>query len=127
GSPLTVEGAKSRVGQVKNMLSQLNVLHDEGVVFRNNDLRFVFRLFAHNGNVDAVEIFSKKNQIVTDKAAIVPNSISQKEYSHAMAKYDMVFGIGPAGTGKTYLSVAMGISYLIQKKSFQNNSCPSSY
>ena len=45
-----------------------------------------------------------------------PKSLNQRSYLDAIEKYDMVFGIGPAGTGKTYLAVAMGVSFLLSKK-----------
>jgi phosphate starvation-inducible PhoH-like protein len=62
------------------------------------------------------EIFLDKVYISSKKKVITPKSIAQKQYIDAIRKHDMVFGIGPAGTGKTYLAMAMAVSYLMDRR-----------
>src|SRR3989338_8700605 len=81
--------------------NHIGITGDDDPVLRAE--RLIIRLFLDDKDADLREIFSEKIQVFTEKRFITPKSLSQKEYVYAIEKYDLVFGIGPAGTGKTYL------------------------
>ncbi len=69
-------------------------------------------VLSSDDRVNLKEIFLDKVYITSKKSAITPKSLAQKEYIDAIRNFDIVFGIGPAGTGKTYLAMAMAVSAL---------------
>lgn len=116
GNHINISGDDDFVYRVERLLTQLESLITEGFSLKNGDLRFIIRLFLDNKDTDVREIFSERIQVYTEKRFVTPKSLSQKEYVYAIEKYDLVFGIGPAGTGKTYLAMAMAVSGLMNKK-----------
>ena len=70
------------------------------------------RLLSGDDRTNLKEIFLDRVYITSKKSAVTPKSLAQKEYIDAIRKHDIVFGIGPAGTGKTYLAMAMAVSAL---------------
>ncbi|MEK6589739.1 MAG: PhoH family protein [Nitrospinota bacterium] len=116
GSHIGISGDDDPVDRVERLLTQLESLIAEGFSLRDGDLRFIIRLFLEDGDANVREIFTEKIQVYTEKKFITPKSLAQKEYIYAIEKYDLVFGIGPAGTGKTYLAMAMAISGLMRKR-----------
>jgi phosphate starvation-inducible PhoH-like protein len=116
GSHIGISGEDDPVDRVERLLTQLESLIAEGFSLRDGDLRFIIRLFLEDGDANVREIFTEKIQVYTEKKFITPKSLAQKEYIYAIEKYDLVFGIGPAGTGKTYLAMAMAVSGLMRKK-----------
>jgi phosphate starvation-inducible PhoH-like protein len=116
GNHISITGDDDHVYRVERLLTQLESLIAEGFSLKSGDLRFVIRLFLDDRDADLREIFSERIQVYTERRFITPKSISQKEYIYAIEKYDLVFGIGPAGTGKTYLAMAMAISGLMKKR-----------
>ena len=96
-----------------------------------NAIQFLANQFIINGNIENKDILSSidkfminekvKNQNVTDiiktpKKSIIPRSEKQKEYVRALRQSDIVISAGPAGTGKTFLAVAVGLTMLLEKK-----------
>lgn len=116
GSHIGISGEDDPVDRVERLLTQLESLIAEGFSLRDGDLRFIIRLFLEDGGANVREIFTEKIQVYTEKKFITPKSLAQKEYIYAIEKYDLVFGIGPAGTGKTYLAMAMAVSGLMRKR-----------
>lgn len=116
GNHINISGEDDFVYRVERLLTQLESLITEGFSLKNGDLRFIIRLFLDNKDTDVREIFSERIQVYTEKRFVTPKSLSQKEYVYAIERYDLVFGIGPAGTGKTYLAMAMAVSGLMNKK-----------
>jgi len=116
GNHIGITGDEDNTHRVEKLLTQVESLLEEGFSLKNGDLRFIIRLFLENRDVNLREIFSEKIQVYTEKRFITPKSLAQKEYIYAIENYDLVFGIGPAGTGKTYLAMAMAISSLMKKR-----------
>ncbi|MBA3037650.1 MAG: PhoH family protein, partial [Desulfobacterium sp.] len=77
-----------------------------------NDFDYALRLLSKDDSVKLKDIFLDTIYITAKKNSITPKSLAQKEYIDAMRNFDIVFGVGPAGTGKTYLAMAMGVSAL---------------
>jgi len=100
-----------RRGKTVNWDSQL-----KGFPVYSTDVGFAHRILSENRAVRLEEIFLDKVYISSKKRVITPKSIAQKHYIDAIRRHDMVFGIGPAGTGKTYLAMAMAVSYLMDRR-----------
>ncbi|MGD8303583.1 MAG: PhoH family protein, partial [Desulfobacterales bacterium] len=104
------ESIATRLAQ--NVLEQLYGLLKEGYPVHANDIDYAIRVLSGNDRADLKKIFLDTVFITSKKTTISPKSPAQKEYIDAMRNYDIVFGIGPAGTGKTYLAMAMAVSAL---------------
>ncbi|MBN1472811.1 MAG: PhoH family protein [Syntrophaceae bacterium] len=113
---INVLGDVEAVSLTINLLSQLYQIIECGYPIYTVDIDYAHRMLTGNKSVDLKKIFLDTVFISSKKRIITPKSIAQKQYIDSMRNYDMVFGIGPAGTGKTYLAMAMAISALLEKK-----------
>ncbi len=109
-------GAPERVGDVVSLLEDLAVLHDRGIQLSRSDLKTAIRLKQREPDTKIVRHFVDARIETPSRKSIVGRSRNQRLYIEAIRDNDLVFGIGPAGTGKTYLAVAMAVSLLDQKK-----------
>jgi len=98
------------------ILRQLYDLLKSGYPIYPNDVDYAVRVLSSDDRVDLKEIFLDTVYVTSKKRAITPKSRAQKEYIDAIRRYDIVFGIGPAGTGKTYLAMAMAVAALSSKQ-----------
>jgi len=112
GSKVFIQGEKFATGLAQNVLNQLYGLLKEGYPVHINDIDYAVRVLSGDDRAILKDIFLDTVFITSKKTAITPKSPNQKEYIEAMRKFDIVFGIGPAGTGKTYLAMAMAVSAL---------------
>jgi len=112
GNTLFFGGDKIAVNLAQDVLQQLYGLLKEGYPIHPHDIDYAIRILSGDDRVNLREIFLDTVYISSKKSAVTPKSIAQKEYIEAIRKYDIVFGIGPAGTGKTYLAMAMAVSAL---------------
>jgi len=102
--------ADLRVAQVGKLLGQLAALHRRGARLTRDDLKTAVSLAHRDPETDLVEHFIDGRVEASAKKTVVPKSANQRRYIQAIRKRDLVFGIGPAGTGKTYLAVALAVS-----------------
>ena len=118
GDELIVEGEKSAEQRVERIFEQLKALMAEGYELRNGDVKTAAQLIVDDGGVDLRDYFLKGGQKQPEgtKRRVNPKSTNQRRYLDAIEKYDIVFGVGPAGTGKTYLAMAQAVSFLLAKK-----------
>src|SRR5687767_9191487 len=117
GHDLMVEGDANSTARVARLMEQLGGLIDEGHSISDRDVKTAAQLIAKDADVDLREHFLKDGQLRTaGKRRIAAKSANQRKYLEAIDQYDIVFGIGPAGTGKTYLAMAQAVSYLLAKK-----------
>ena len=112
GTTVFIDGDEIAAALTINVLSQLYNLLKEGYPIHPNDIDFAVSVLSGNDRADLKEIFLDRVFITSKKSAVTPKSLAQKEYIDAIRKFDIVFGIGPAGTGKTYLAMAMAVSAL---------------
>jgi phosphate starvation-inducible PhoH-like protein len=112
GNTVFITGDEIAVELAAKVLQQLYSLLKEGYPIHPNDIDFAINVLSADDHVDLKAIFLDRVFITAKKSAITPKSLAQKEYIDAIRKYDIVFGIGPAGTGKTYLAMAMAVSAL---------------
>jgi phosphate starvation-inducible PhoH-like protein len=109
-----VEGPERGEETVAQLFEQLGALMGEGYAVSSPDVRVAAQLLIEN---DAARLrdFFMKSAVRGGRKTVVPRSGNQRAYLEAIEKNDMVFGIGPAGTGKTYLAVAQAVAQLVQK------------
>jgi phosphate starvation-inducible PhoH-like protein len=111
-----IEGAARDVARAEQVFSDYDQLQRSGFVFNNGDLGSMLRIVINDANATLRGLAESGKQRSFGGRTVQPKSINQRRYLEAIEKYDMVFGIGPAGTGKTYLAVAMAISALLAKR-----------
>ncbi len=111
-----IEGAARDVARAEQVFSDYDQLQRSGFVFNNGDLGSMLRIVINDASASLRGLAEAGKQRSFGGRTVQPKSINQRRYLEAIEKYDMVFGIGPAGTGKTYLAVAMAISALLAKR-----------
>jgi phosphate starvation-inducible protein PhoH and related proteins len=117
GNELIVEGQPEDTARVAQLVAQLAALIEEGHAMSVRDVKTATQLVAEDAGVDLREHFLKGGQIrQAGKRRITAKSANQRRYLDAIEEFDIVFGIGPAGTGKTYLAMAQAVNYLLAKK-----------
>jgi phosphate starvation-inducible protein PhoH and related proteins len=113
---IKLEGPADAVERAKHLFQQLEGSLKAGALLRNRDFNAALNIVKHEG-VDALKsIFSDRIHTSTRKASLAPKTVGQKKYIEAIRTHDITFGIGPAGTGKTYLAVAMATAALREGK-----------
>ena len=112
GSAVNISGDPIATALAENILRQLYGLIKEGYPVYRNDIDYAIRILSADDRVRLKDIFMDTVYITAKKRSIAPKSPAQKHYIDAMRRYDIVFGIGPAGTGKTYLAMAMAVAAL---------------
>ncbi len=115
GNRLTVDGDERGIHIAEKILKGFSRLIAEGYTIRNGDFKVAIRLLWDNMDVSLEEFFLKARIYPSDKKQVTPKSLNQKKYIEAIKEHDIVFGIGPAGTGKTFLAVAMAVAALHNK------------
>ncbi len=116
GNDLILQGGLPELEVAENLLTQLYGLLKGGYPIYDRDVDYSLRILGGNHKAELKQIFLDRVYIPSKKKTITPKSINQKNYIDSIRKYDIVFGIGPAGTGKTYLAMAMAISSLMKKE-----------
>jgi phosphate starvation-inducible protein PhoH and related proteins len=113
---IEVEGEDPGAARAAQILADYFALVDEGQVFNNGDLNSYLRVVTGDAQVSLRRLVASGRQRSFGKKMLAPKTINQQRYVEAIERNDLTFGIGPAGTGKTYLAVAMAISALLTKR-----------
>jgi phosphate starvation-inducible PhoH-like protein len=113
---LEIEGEPASVARAEGILQDYFALVREGVVFKNGDLNSLLRVVTADADVTLRALVHSGRQRSFGKKVLAPKTVTQRRYLEAIERNDLVFGIGPAGTGKTYLAVAMAVQALISKR-----------
>jgi phosphate starvation-inducible protein PhoH and related proteins len=117
GQDLLVEGDPISAEKVERLVSGLASLAREGYRIGNGDVKTAAQLVSENADVQLRDYFLKGGAPrASGRRQVAPKSINQRRYLDAIDQNDIVFGIGPAGTGKTYLAMAQAVSFLLAKK-----------
>jgi len=120
GDELIVEGTRSSEQRVERLFDQLAQLRDSGYELTSADVKTAAELVVDDPNVDLRDYFSKDapsgKPAQSARRRVNPKSPNQKKYLDLIEQNDIVLGVGPAGTGKTYLAMAQAVSYLLAKK-----------
>jgi len=113
---IELEGAARDVARAEQVFADYDQLQRAGYAFSNGDLNSMLRVLMADPKVTLRSLADASRQRALGRRTVQPKSANQRRYLEAIEKHDMVFGIGPAGTGKTYLAVAMAISALLAKR-----------
>ena len=113
---LEIEGEEEAVARASGILNDYAALVREGHVFNNGDLNSFLRVVTADKETTLRGLVESGKQRSFGKKVIAPKTITQRRYVDAIEHFDLVFGVGPAGTGKTYLAVAMAVSALLSKR-----------
>jgi phosphate starvation-inducible PhoH-like protein len=116
GHSLAVDGDPKDVATVQQILQDFSELFAEGRQFTDKELREAFAQIAEDRAYSLRDYFTRSRFSPAGKKQVAPKSAMQRKYVEAIQQRDIVFGIGPAGTGKTYLGVAMAVQALMQKQ-----------
>jgi phosphate starvation-inducible PhoH-like protein len=116
GASIEIQGDDFDVELAEHTLKDLYELLKGGFPLYPSDLWYAVRMLAKDKTLNLKDVFVDNIYIASSKKVITPKSFQQKVYIDTMRNKDIVLGIGPAGTGKTYLAMAMAISYLLKKK-----------
>jgi len=114
GGDLLVEGGDEGEEAVDRIFQQLSGLIDEGYAVSRADVRLAAELLSQDRDAQ-LQDYLKRSAVRSGKKVVVPRSLNQRVYLEQIEGHDMVFGIGPAGTGKTYLAVAQAVASLLAK------------
>ncbi|WP_238339589.1 PhoH family protein [Candidatus Manganitrophus noduliformans] len=116
GEEVTIEGEPEQVQQVEKVIADLANLSRDGFRVTAEDVNYAIQSSQQNAPASVREIYQDAIPVFGKKKLIAPKSPSQKEYIESIRKHDIVVGIGPAGTGKTYLAMAMAVSSFLKKE-----------
>ena len=106
---IKIHGEPKDVEAVERLLLQLQEMMSKGQKLQNGDIKFAIRLAAEDPEVNLITLFSERVTVSPKKGFITPKGTNQREMIRAVRDKDVVLAIGPAGTGKTYLAVAMAV------------------
>ena len=117
GGEITLRGANESVGLAITLLNQLYQAAEQGILLRPDDFSRSAQTLKQNPQADLKGVFLDKVIFpnLTGRRNIAPKTVAQKAYVDAIRKNEMVFAVGPAGTGKTYLAMAMAVLGLLRK------------
>jgi phosphate starvation-inducible PhoH-like protein len=116
GQDVSIDGDPEDVATAERILEDFSALFREGRSFTDKELREAFAQIAEDRAFSLRDYFTKARFNPAGKKQVAPKSATQRKYIQAIQERDVVFGIGVAGTGKTYLAVALAVQALMQKQ-----------
>ena len=111
---VTVEGNIERIAKLKAVFEILEAARAQGLRIRNSDFHYTLRCVSEGKADELHEIYRHPLVIKLKRQSVVPKTLNQKRYLEAIGAHPITFGIGPAGTGKTYLAMAMALRELLE-------------
>ncbi|MCD6353720.1 MAG: PhoH family protein [Proteobacteria bacterium] len=116
GNQVTISGDEAEVNLSAKLMTELYEIIKKGYPLYSGDIDLAVRILKNNQSINLKEVFLDTIPIATKKKIISPKSLNQKKYIDAIRTHDIVIAIGPAGTGKTYLAMAMAVASLMNKE-----------
>ncbi|AWT59421.1 MAG: PhoH-like protein [Candidatus Moanabacter tarae] len=113
---LKIEGPSDAIQNTETLFETLRNGRSQGLTIRNTDFQNMVKAIASGNGQEIQDLFTKPVTIQIRNRSIVPRTINQKKYVQSMSETEIVFGIGPAGTGKTYLAMATAIDALLKEE-----------
>ena len=112
GEEVKISGAPESVAKAAKLFDDLLIIVRSGAPIHKEDLDYALRALQDSRLIQLRQIYQERIEVPSKRRFIIPRTPGQKAYVDAMRTHDIVFGIGPAGTGKTYLAMAMAVEYL---------------
>src|SRR3990172_6209544 len=116
GNRIQIEGEEKSVATVERLIKQLADMLAEGIILHKEDVHAAIHAFASDPSAVLKDIFQEEIPVSSRKRPIAAKNEAQRKYVEAIKQFDIVFGIGPAGTGKTYLAMATAVSALLRRE-----------
>jgi phosphate starvation-inducible PhoH-like protein len=116
GHEIILEGETAQVQRAERFLTQMREMIKAGTSIHPAEVRAALRILGDDATADLKTIFLDSIQVPSRKKQVSPKTVNQKRYLDAIRTHDLVFAIGPAGTGKSYLAVAMAVSALVKRE-----------
>ncbi len=116
GNRIQIEGEEKSVARVERLLKQLADMLTKGVISQKEDVNTAIHAFSTDSSTVLKDLFQKAIPVSSRKRPVAPKNETQRKYVEAIRQHDIVFGIGPAGTGKTYLAMATAVSALLRRE-----------
>ena len=116
GNVFLISGEPDRVQLAERLLAQLNALIEKKYPLGLEDVEQACKVLLNDPGADLRDIFLDTVYVTSRNRPVTPKGFAQKAYIDAIRRYDIVFGIGPAGTGKTYLAMAMAVAALVERR-----------
>lgn len=116
GNELLIKGENNDVSLIKKLLEDLLSILHSGHIVNIAEIKYSLKMLHQNKGINIGSIFEDAIYVSDRGKPIRPKTLGQRRYVEAIQKHDIIFGIGPAGVGKTYLSVAMAVSNLMNKE-----------
>jgi phosphate starvation-inducible PhoH-like protein len=108
--------SEETLSHVANVLVQLYGLLRQGKPIYPADVEQALSVLAKEPEASLQRVYREESLVISPKKTVTPRTATQRDYLSAIRRHDLVFGVGPAGTGKTYLAVAMGVGFLLERR-----------
>jgi len=109
---IKVDGEPGSIAKARDVFQQLHLAREKGLYIRKTEFNFALESVAKGTEIKLPDLHAARIQISAKKPPIIPKSLQQKKYVESVKTHDLIFGIGPAGTGKTFLAMAMAVASL---------------
>lgn len=116
GNKLIIQGEDGRIDRAVRLIEELRSVNRNGYALKPEDISYALRAMCEGEDVSIKELFSNNIPVSSKRRFIIPKTETQRLYINSIRTYDITFGIGPAGTGKTYLAMAMAVSSFLTKQ-----------
>ncbi len=116
GNRIQIEGEEKSVARAEHLLKQLADMLARGIISQKDDVNTAIQAFSADPSASLNDLFQRSIAVSSRKRAVTLKNETQRKYVEAIKQYDIVFGIGPAGTGKTYLAMATAASALLRRE-----------
>ncbi len=116
GKSLFIQGKDQYIQKAERLIQEMREINKKGYLLKPEDVAYVMKSLSEGSDVSIGELFKDSIPVPSKKRFIIPKTDTQRQYIEAINKYDIVFGVGPAGTGKTYLAMAMAINAYLTKQ-----------
>jgi len=116
GHQVVIEGDAENLARAERVFEQLGTLLRGGYRFARGDVKTAARLLADDPDAELTDYFLRGAAKTAGRRQVTPKSVMQRRYLEAIDQADVVFGVGPAGTGKTYLAMAQAVAHLVSKR-----------
>jgi phosphate starvation-inducible protein PhoH and related proteins len=113
---IRLSGPDDAVERAGRLLRELAGIVESGHTLTDPEYRRIIKTYAADENYSVGDVYSDRIEVASERGYVRPQTVNQKKYVDALWKHELVFSIGPAGTGKTYLAMAMAVSHLLQGK-----------
>ncbi len=116
GNKIFIKGPEDMVHLAERLVDEIREINKSGYILKPEDIQFAITSVSRGEDTSIKDLFLNHIPVSSKRRFIIPKTETQRRYIEAIRGYDIVFGIGPAGTGKTYLAMAMAISALQKKE-----------